>query len=232
MYGSSLARSVVIALVGLALEARIAAGPNVLVVCHNQGQEPTSLIKSAIRAGCCGIISFGIAGGLAPGLRPGDLIVASAITDQQKTWITDAAWSARMLQTMPGSTYSPILGIDAPVADPSTKRELYRITEAAAVDMESHVVARLAGSYDLPFAALRVIIDPAQRSIPGAALAGLDGSGNIAFGGVLRGIVGSPRQTMALARLGCDFLIARSRLAQVRHLLDSGFCYSGASLTR
>jgi adenosylhomocysteine nucleosidase len=231
VHSALLARSAVIALVGLALEARMAAGPNVLVVCHNQGQEPTNLIKNAIRAGCRGIISFGIAGGLAPGLRPGDWIVASAVTDQQRTWITDAAWSARMLQMIPGSSYSPILGIDAPVADPSTKRELYRATEAAAVDMESHVVARLAGSYGLAFAALRVIIDPVERLIPNAALVGLDRTGNIAFGDILRGLLGSPCETIALARLGCDFLIARNRLAQVRHLLASGFCYSRAPLT-
>jgi hypothetical protein len=196
----------------------------------NQGQDPATVIKNAIRAGCRGIISFGIAGGLAPGLRPGDLIIASAVTDQRKTWITDAAWSARMLQTIPGSTYSPILGIDAPVAHPSAKLELYRTTEAAAVDMESHVVARLAGSYDLAFTALRIIIDPVHRLIPDAALASFHGSGNIAFGGLLRGLVGSPIQTMALARHGCDFLIARNRLAQVRHLLDSGFCYSESPL--
>jgi adenosylhomocysteine nucleosidase len=225
VYRAFSARSVVIALVGLALEARIAAGPNVLVACHKLGREPTNFIKNAIRAGCRGIISFGIAGGLAPGLRPGDLIVASAVTDQQMTWITDAAWSARMLQTMRGSTYSPILGVNAPIADPSIKRELYRTTEAAAVDMESHLVARLAGSHDLAFAALRVIIDPAQRSIPDAALAGFDGTGHITLGSVLRSLVGSPCQTMALARLGCDFLIARNRLTQVRQLLDSGFCY-------
>ena len=70
----------VIALVGLALEARIAAGPDVLVIRHRQGVGGRHSIGDAIRNGCRGIISFGIAGGLAPGLRPGDLIVASAVS--------------------------------------------------------------------------------------------------------------------------------------------------------
>src|SRR5579872_5516273 len=56
----------VIALVGLAFEARIAAGPGVLVICR--GRETPDLLRLAIGAGCRSIISFGVAGGLAPEL--------------------------------------------------------------------------------------------------------------------------------------------------------------------
>jgi hopanoid-associated phosphorylase len=212
----------VIALVGLALEARIAAAPEVLVICHQQGRKAAEAIDSAISAGCGSIISFGIAGGLAPGLSPGDLIVASAVIDGQKVRPTDAAWSGRLLETIPGSTYAPILGVDVPIADPALKQELHNRVGAAAVDMESHVVARLALRHGLAFAALRVIIDPAHRAIPDAALAGF-GSGGTDLRGVLRQIKASPSQTFPLAWLGVDLFRARSRLVRTRHLLDSAF---------
>jgi hopanoid-associated phosphorylase len=216
----------VIALVGLALEARIAASPDVVVICHQRGQKSADTIEEAIRAGCRSMISFGIAGGLAPGLGPGDLIVASVVIDQQTIRPTDAAWSGRLLQTIPGSIYAPILGVDAAIANPTIKRHLHSLVGAVAVDMESHVVARLAGGYDLAFAALRVIIDPAHRAIPDAALAGIGVDGNTDLIGVLRQLMARPSQTIALARLALDLLRARSRLVRTRHLLDSGFLHA------
>jgi adenosylhomocysteine nucleosidase len=212
----------VIALVGLVLEARIAAAPDVLVICHQRGGKLSDAVDSAIRAGCRSIISFGIAGALAPGLSAGDLIVASAVIDGPTVRPTDAAWSGRLLQTIPGSTYAPILGADAAIADPALKHELHNVVGAAAVDMESHVVARLAVRYGLAFAALRVIIDPAHRAIPDAALAGFGGGGTDVRG-VLRHLKASPSQTITLAWLGLDLLRARSRLVRTRHLLDSAF---------
>ena len=69
---NDLSQRSVIALVGLAFEARIAAGPGVLVVCR--GRETADLLRLAIGAGCRSIISFGVAGGLAPDLLPGDCV--------------------------------------------------------------------------------------------------------------------------------------------------------------
>ena len=77
----------VIALVGLTFEARIAAGPGVLVVCR--GRETADLLRLAIGAGCSSIISFGVAGGLAPDLIPGDCVVAFAIIDYLAVRPTD-----------------------------------------------------------------------------------------------------------------------------------------------
>src|SRR5579864_940720 len=69
----------IIAFVGMAFEARIAAGPGVLVVCRNDKSQLAALAGSAARQGYRGMISFGVAGGLINELRPGDWVVASAI---------------------------------------------------------------------------------------------------------------------------------------------------------
>ena len=125
----------VIALVGMAFEAKIAAGPGVLVVCRNSRRELASVAKSAARQGYRGIISFGVAGGLNSSLRTGDWVVASTVLKSQIARATDAAWSKRLLNVISGACHAPIIGVDAPVAEPTVKRELHRTTGAAAVDM-------------------------------------------------------------------------------------------------
>ena len=74
-------RQLVIAFVGLAFEARIAAGPGVQVACRTAGSELEKVAAMAARQGYRGMISFGVAGGLASHLRAGDWVVASAIRE-------------------------------------------------------------------------------------------------------------------------------------------------------
>src|ERR1700727_2021953 len=112
----------VIAFAGMGFEAKIAAGPGVLVVCRDSRPDLGNVIASAVRQGYRGVISFGVAGGLAAHLRTGDWVVASAVLDAQVPHATDAAWSSSLVATIPGATYAPILGVDAPVAQPAMKR--------------------------------------------------------------------------------------------------------------
>jgi adenosylhomocysteine nucleosidase len=165
---SELSERSVIALVGLAFEARIAGGPGVLVMCR--GRETPELLQLAIRAGCRSIISFGVAGGLAPNLVPGDCVVASAIIDYPTLRPTDPLWSRKLADIIPGALHGPIVGVNSVVSDPADKCRLHALTGAVAVDMESHLVGRVAASHGLAFAAVRVIIDPAHRAVPPAAL--------------------------------------------------------------
>jgi adenosylhomocysteine nucleosidase len=164
---NDLSQRSVIALVGLAFEARIAAGPGVLVVCR--GRETADLLRLAIGAGYRSIISFGVAGGLAPDLIPGDCVVASAIIDYPAVRPADPLWSRKLADMIPGARHGPIMGVNAVVSNPSDKRKLHASTRAVAVDMASHLVARLADAHGLAFAAVRVIIDPAHRAVPPAA---------------------------------------------------------------
>ena len=55
---------------------------------------------------------------------------------------------------------------DHAVATAEGKADLYRRSGAFLVDMESHIAARLAHARDVPFAALRVVADPAERTLP------------------------------------------------------------------
>jgi adenosylhomocysteine nucleosidase len=74
-----------IVVVGLAFEARIAAGPGMRVICSGDGRNLVSSLAKAIREArlrkkdCGGLISFGVAGGLDPDLLPGTCVVGSAV---------------------------------------------------------------------------------------------------------------------------------------------------------
>jgi len=217
------AERIVIALVGLAFEARIAAGPGVFVICRNSEGEISALLDLALQKGCRSIISFGVAGGLAPHLRAGDWIVASSIIDAQHSRPTDQSWSEKLLKMIPGAGHAPIVGVDSAVTCTTVKRQMHVQTGAAAVDMESHLVARLAATHGLSFAAARVVIDPAHRLVPAAALAGMRPGGGTSAAAVLRELVAAPSQLFGLLRLLCDAYVARGALLRMRRALGPGF---------
>jgi adenosylhomocysteine nucleosidase len=217
----NLSQRSVIALVGLAFEARIAAGPGVLVLCR--GRETSDLLRLAVSAGCRSIISFGVAGGLAPDLIPGDCVVASAIIDYPTVRPTDPLWSRKLADMIPGALHGPIMGVNSVVSNPADKRKLHTFTRAAAVDMESHLVARLADAHGLAFAAVRVIIDPAHRTVPPAALLAMAPGGNTDVSAMLWEILARPSQVSPLMRLAADAIAARAALVRLRRALGPSF---------
>jgi hopanoid-associated phosphorylase len=223
------ADSFVIALVGLAFEARIASGPGVVVICRNNERAVASSIDHALKRGCRSIISFGVAGGLAPHLRPGNWVVASSIIDAQQTLPTDHVWSQKILAMIPGAEHKPIAGVDRAVTDPQAKRRMHEETAAVAVDMESHLVARLASTHGLSFAAVRVVIDPAHRVVPGAALAGMRPDGGTSVMAIMRELIAGPAQISGLLRLAYDAYAARRALLRARRLLGPDFGLLGLS---
>ena len=100
-----------IVVVGMKFEARIAAGLGVPVICGGDGKKLSSRLTHAMAAGCGGLISFGVAGGLAPHLKPGTCVIGSQIIDDEGTRETDARWAQRLTRLIPGSVYGAIAGV-------------------------------------------------------------------------------------------------------------------------
>ena len=211
----------IVAVTSLALEARIALGSGVSVVCSPTSRLAADL-ESAVARGASGIISFGIAGGLAPELRAGHWVVASAIRTGQQLFPTDRAWTRSLLDRLPGALHADIVGVDAPLAEPGEKRSLHVQTGAAAVDTESHIAARIAAAHQIPFAACRTIIDAVERPLPPAALVGLRPDGTPDVAAVFHSVLKQPRQLPALARIALDAWIARTALGSGRRMLGVG----------
>ena len=130
------------------------------------------MLRLAIGAGCRSIISFGVGGGLAPDLIPGDCVVASAIIDYPSVRPTD-----------------------------------------------------LADAHGLALAAVRVIIDPAYRAVPPAALLAMAPGGSADVSAMLREILGRPSQVSPLMRLAADAISARAALVRLRRALWPSFSW-------
>jgi hopanoid-associated phosphorylase len=211
-----------IVVVGMAFEARIAAGLGVPVICGGDGHNLVTSLARAMAAGCGGLISFGVAGGLAPGLRPGTCVIGSAILGDEGQQETDASWARRLMKIIPDAVHGPIVGVREPIAHASAKRDLHRQTGAIAVDMESQVVARAAAQHGVPLAAIRVVVDPVERTIPRSALAGTRPDGTIDPLAVVRSLIRYPRDLGGLIRMSFDARAARATLVRGSALLGPG----------
>jgi adenosylhomocysteine nucleosidase len=214
-------REGVVAVTCLALEAGIARGPGVSVIC-NQSSGLRAALGAAIGRGASGIISFGIAGGLAPGLAAGDWVVASGVRNGNDVIATDRAWAQRLLDILPNAVHAHVVGADAVVQGPAEKFQLYDQTGSAAVDMESHIAAEVAAEHGIPFAACRVIIDAAHRALPPAATLGLRPDGSPDVAAVFRSIWQNPSQLPDLIRAAVDLHVARRALQSGRKQLGIG----------
>jgi hopanoid-associated phosphorylase len=216
----------VIAVTGLSFEARIAAGDGVTVVCSGDRQRLFASLSEAAARGCSGIISFGTAGGLGLEATVGRWVVAPGVVANRRRFPTDVLWSQKLRQKLSHAIQGDIAGVDAPVPDPLAKQMLRERTGAAAVDMESHIAAGVAAACDLPFAVCRVIIDPAHRALPPAALVGQRRDGTLDIIGVLASVVRSPRQVPALMRIAVDARAARAALLRGRRLFGPSLSFS------
>jgi len=191
------------------------------VICK-QASQLVFALELAVRRGASGLISFGIAGGLAPDLVAGDWIVGSAVRTDQGRFPTDHAWARRLLAVLPAAIHAEIVGADTPIAGVWEKRRLHAETGAVAVDTESHIAASIAAAHRIPFAAARVVIDAADRELPPAAMIGLRHDGTPDVAAVFRSVVRQPSQLSALMRTALDARIAETALRRGRLLLGPG----------
>ncbi len=177
----------VIAATGLKAEARIAERPGHVKAVIGGGREDrlATLLQEGLTESTRGLISFGIAGGLRPGLKPGTIIVGTSVLHSSgRIYPADARWSDRLFEALPNAESGPVTGSSTIIANRDEKHAIYLKSGAFAADMESHVVAQMAAERGLPFAVLRVIADPSTLSLPPAAVNGLnpDGSPNLDVG--------------------------------------------------
>jgi adenosylhomocysteine nucleosidase len=116
-------------------------------------------------------------------------------------------------------SFGDIVGADAPIASVELKRKLHQQTGAVAVDMESHIAARIAVEHRVPFAAFRVITDPSDRALPPAALVATNAEGGVDFQAIIRSLARQPSQIPMLLRLALDSWAARRALVPSRRFI-------------
>ena len=210
---------------GLAAEARVAraAGFQVIVGGGDPGRTEALVEDAAQQAKC--LVSFGVAGGLAPHLKPGNVILSADVIGDERRWRAEKAFhrSAALLARRIGAVAGPVLGSRDILASEDEKARAWRKTGALAVDLESAIVARAAEAAGIPFLVLRTIADPARRELPPAALIPLAEDGTPSFSRVLAEVLRRPHQIRALFGLARETRQALTALAGPARALRLAF---------
>jgi purine-nucleoside phosphorylase len=135
----------VLIVTGLVQEARIAAGPGMVVICSSSDPRQlrallTVFDPSTIR----GVISFGVAGGLDPSLKPGDIVLATEVVAGDARWLAGLSLNEEVVANLALKrrvVRGGLAGAEEVIVAQARKAALWLQTGAAAVDMESHIAA-------------------------------------------------------------------------------------------
>lgn len=147
-------------------------------------------------------------------------------------WPSDPAWTSAIRKQLSTEALAEnaLLYADGTAAlSVAAKHALHHDTQAAAIDMESHMVAQAAQRHGTPFAVLRVVLDPATRTIPQSAMRGARPDGTTNALAVVGSLALRPWDLPALLRLAVDtgkargaLLRCRERLGPLLGLADAG----------
>jgi adenosylhomocysteine nucleosidase len=214
----------VLIVTGLVQEARIAAGPGMAVICSSSDpQQLRALLTVFDPTTIRGVISFGVAGGLDPTLKSGDVVVATEVMAGDARWLAGLTLNEDLIASVALGgrriVRGRLAGAEEVVVARHVKAALHSETGAAAVDMESHIAADYAAKAGLPFAALRVVSDPAHRALPSSAMAAIKPNGDIDLRKIMRSVVRNPMTLRDLVSTGIDFSRALKSLRGCRGFL-------------
>ncbi len=206
-------------LTGMAAEAacfdRLRTSTTVRVVAADRNQAYRAM-EELIASELTGLVSFGVAGGLDPRFVPGDLIVGDRVIGADgQDYRCARRWREEIVGAIKGVLpfqVASIVGSETAISSAHGKRMLYDLSGAAAVDMESDIVAAGAARCDIPLLVLRAIADPADRSIPASALVGIGPDGRSRPVAVLRALLARPAELPSLVRLARDFRLGARAL--------------------
>lgn len=163
--------------------------------------------QALIGSGAQALATFGVAGALVSGLRSGTLLCPQRILDEHgRAYHADSAWCDRLqrrLVTASLTTISDValLSLPVPVSTVVAKRAAQRRYLATAVDMESAAVASVAAEHNVPFVALRAIVDERDDSLPEALQAAIDPWGQPRIPQMIAALLRHPRLLVRLPGL-------------------------------
>lgn len=217
----------VLAVTGLSKERRLASGDGVEAVGAGGSPQRLRLLLDGRRMPACrAVVSFGIAGGLDPSLTPGDVVIGTGIVADAERFPVASALTEALHQRLAAVRLTVVraelAGVDAAVMTVDDKAALRRRSGAAAADMESHVAAAFAAAHGLPFAAIRVVCDPAERALPAFAAQALTPEGDPDIRAVLGALLRGHARVSDLSRLARDSSAAFSALKRCRSALGYG----------
>jgi adenosylhomocysteine nucleosidase len=188
-----------------------------LLAVSGMGGAPAALAaRSLVEAGAAALMSFGLAGGLDPALRAGTVVLPSEVISRGGArFLTSPGWREQLERAI--AQQRPVAGgilltSAQPIGAVADKAAAFRETGAVAVDMESSGVAEVAAAHNLPFIAVRVIVDTAADVLPRTVMAATrDGQVNIRR--LMIGLALAPLDLIGLIRLARAYRAATRSLA-------------------
>ncbi|MDR4514343.1 phosphorylase [Nitrosomonas sp.] len=176
--------------------------------------------------GVGGLISFGTAAALNDKLIPGDLVLPEATYCKGRELPVTLEWRERVVEMLP-SYLTVVGGILADTQNPlSSQQEKLKLAEdagACAADMESAIVAEFAAHRDIPFIAVRAIVDPLEFSPPSALLDAVHADGTVNVIKLTSAILNRSVSLKTLFHLGVGMRAACSTLSKVVQTVGLGF---------
>lgn len=173
--------------------------------------------EQLLAAGADALVSIGTAGALDPDLVPGTLLIPEkVIVRGRATYRFTTRWHSRVIENLTGAPLVTHTGnlahSDSVLSSREEKSALYQKSQAVAVDMESAVIATLAGERSVPVLALRTVVDTAATVIPPAVLAHSDPFGVVRLPALFFSLLKRPGDITDFIRLARGFRLAAGNL--------------------
>lgn len=172
------------------------------------------------------LISFGVAAALDNKLIPGDLVMPEMTYCKGRKLPVTLEWRERIIEQLP--SYLTVVGgtltdTQMPLFSRQDKLKLGEETGACAADMESAIVAEFAAHMDIPFIAIRAIVDPLEFSPPPALLDATYADGTADITKLIQLIFKGSVPFKTLLHLGMGMYAARSTLSKVAQVTGLDF---------
>ncbi|HSR12833.1 MAG TPA: purine phosphorylase [Thermodesulfobacteriota bacterium] len=206
--------------------------PDVLVIISGIGAERArAAALRLIEKGAHALLSWGCAGGLAPHLLPGSVVIPEKIFGSDgSVYSCDESWTRRVC----GKLQPSITVVRGALAETplvlASRREKMNLGKrgAVAVDMESASIARAAKEAGVPFIAIRAISDAVDADLPGCLAESVNEFGRVRPLALLKATASRPADIPKLIRTARNFGRAKAALSAVSARL--AFNFQGSEL--
>ena len=215
----------IIVVAGFTREVRTVEGPGIVAIAGGGvAARLEQALQEAAAAGASGIISYGLTGGLAEGLRIGDWIVGDRLTgaiDHD----CHAGWRDAIAASLPGARVGTFFADGRMIDTIAEKRALGERHRALAVDMESHVAAKVARAYDLPFAIVRIVSDEVGHLLPHAITVSMRPDGGFSRVAMRQSLADDPAQMRDVTQTMVQFATGFRGLRRGARLLGDRLAF-------
>lgn len=191
-------------LCGLESEAAIARNlKDAEVACAGaRPQKARWLARELVKKGAKRLISFGIAGGLEPGLPIGSMIIGTHVASIDGKWDCETTWVNDLMGKLPEAHCGGVWGSEFLVPTAKDKRAVYEKSRCLIVDMESQCAAQIAAEANIPLAVVRVVCDNSDMDVPPMVMDAIAEDGSINVRKALWSLLRHPSQIPGLIHVG------------------------------